>query len=259
QLQELLPLARREALAAFGNDEVYLEKLLERARHVEVQLLGDHHGTLVHLFERDCTVQRRNQKVVERAPAVFLTPAQREELSAAALAIGRAAHYRNAGTVEFLHDAGTAYSGAIITRSYDSLLVKVTAWSPTPEETIARMHRALAEFRVRGVVTNLRFLDQLITHARFARGEYTTRFIDDTPELFHGPRKRDRATRLLSYLGTLIVNGNDETRARARPRPLTAARLPPGPLPAPAPGTKQRLDELGPERFAAWMLAEQRV
>ena len=105
QLQELLPLARREALAAFGNDEVYLEKLLERARHVEVQLLGDHHGTLVHLFERDCTVQRRHQKVVERAPAVFLTPAQREELSAAALAIGRAAHYRNAGTVEFLQDA----------------------------------------------------------------------------------------------------------------------------------------------------------
>src|SRR5438045_2987699 len=121
------------------------------------------------------------------------------------------------------------------------------------------MHRALAEFRVRGVVTNLRFLDQLITHARFARGEYTTRFIDDTPELFRGPRKRDRATRLLSYLGALIVNGNDETRARARPRPLTAARLPPGPLPAPAPGTKQKLDELGPERFAAWMLAEQRV
>ncbi|TLY65334.1 MAG: ATP-grasp domain-containing protein, partial [Gammaproteobacteria bacterium] len=105
QLQELLPLARREALAAFGNDEVYLEKLVERARHVEVQLLGDHHGTLVHLFERDCTVQRRHQKVVERAPAVFLTPPQREELTAAALAIGRAAHYHNAGTVEFLQDA----------------------------------------------------------------------------------------------------------------------------------------------------------
>ncbi|HEY4747401.1 MAG TPA: hypothetical protein VIH38_07540, partial [Steroidobacteraceae bacterium] len=315
QLKELLPVARREAQAAFGNDEVYLEKLVVRARHVEVQLLGDHHGTLVHLFERDCTVQRRNQKVVERAPAVFLTASQREELCAAALAIGRAAHYRNAGTVEFLQDAdsgrcyfievnpriqvehtvtecatgidlvkaqiriadgarigspesgvpaqadirisahalqcrittedpennfipdygkiaayrspagfgirldaGTAYTGAIITRSYDSLLVKVTAWSPTPEETIARMHRALWEFRVRGVVTNLRFLDQLITHARFAHGEYTTRFIDDTPELFRWPRKRDRATRILSYLGATIVNGNDETRGRARPR-----------------------------------------
>src|SRR2546421_411674 len=356
QLQELLPLARREALAAFGNDEVYLEKLLERARHVEVQLLGDHHGTLVHLFERDCTVQRRHQKVVERAPAVFLTPAQREELTAAALAIGRAAHYRNAGTVEFLQDAdsgrcyfievnpriqvehtvtecatgidlvkaqiriadgarigspesgvpsqadirisahalqcrittedpennfipdygkiaayrsppgfgirldaGTAYSGAIITRSYDSLLVKVTAWSPTPEETIARMHRALWEFRIRGVVTNLRFLDQLITHPRFAGADYTTRFIAQPPGLFHSPRKRDRATRILSFIGATIVNGNPGVKGRARPAHIAPARLPPVPLPAPAPGTKQRLDELGPERFAQWMLAEGRV
>src|SRR5881394_231199 len=356
QLQELLPLARREALAAFGNDEVYLEKLVERARHVEVQLLGDHHGALVHLFERDCTVQRRHQKVVERAPAVFLTGAQRAELTAAALAIGRAARYHNAGTVEFLQDvdsgrfyfievnpriqvehtvtecatgidlvkaqiriaegarigtpesgvpaqpdirigahalqcrittedpennfipdygrvtayrspagfgirldAGTAYSGAIITRSYDSLLVKVTAWSPTPEETIARMHRALWEFRIRGVVTNLRFLDQLITHPRFARGDYITRFIDETPELFRLPAKRDRATRLLTYLGGIIVNGNAETAGRARPARLAPAQLPPGTLTTPAPGTKQRLDELGPERFAAWMLAERRV
>ena len=282
QLAELLPVARREARAAFGNDEVYLEKLVRRARHVEVQILGDSHGNLVHLFERDCTVQRRNQKVVERAPAVFLSEAaaagscaRRRSRSAAR------PDYVNAGTVEFLQDAdsgrfyfievnpriqvehtvtecatgidlvkaqiriadgarigtpdsgvpaqaeirisahalqcrvttedpennfipdygkitayrspagfgvrldaGTAYTGAIITRSYDSLLVKVTAWAPTPEETIARMHRALWEFRIRGVVTNLRFLDQLITHPRFARGDYTTRFIDETPELF---------------------------------------------------------------------------
>ena len=104
-LRELLPLSRREALAAFGNDEVYLEKLVRRARHVEVQILGDSHGTLVHVYERDCTVQRRNQKVVERAPAVFLDAAGREELCAAALAIGRAVSYVNAGTVEFLQDA----------------------------------------------------------------------------------------------------------------------------------------------------------
>ncbi|MGO9804737.1 MAG: pyruvate carboxylase [Steroidobacteraceae bacterium] len=357
QLRELLPLARREARAAFGNDEVYLEKLIARARHVEVQILGDHHGNLVHLHERDCSMQRRNQKVVERAPAVFLSDAQRAELSAAALAIGRAARYCNAGTVEFLQDvdsgrcyfievnpriqvehtvteevtgidlvkaqiriaggasigaadsgvpaqreirvsghalqcritsedpennfipdygkiaayrspagfgirldAGTAYTGAIITRSYDSLLVKVTAWAPTPEETIARMHRALWEFRIRGVVTNLRFLDQLITHPRFARGDYTTRFIDTTPELYRWPVKRDRATRILAGLASTIVNGNPEVRNRARPAPGSAPpRLPPAALPAAAPGTRQKLDELGPEGFARWMLKEERV
>ena len=356
ELAELLPVCRREARAAFGNDEVYLEKLVERARHVEVQILGDHHGTLVHLFERDCTAQRRHQKVVERAPAVFLTAPQRAELCEAALAIGRAARYSGAGTVEFLQDAdsgrsyfievnpriqvehtvtecvtgidlvkaqirvaagarigtpesgvpaqadirvtghalqcrvttedpennfvpdygkiaayrspagfgirldaGTAYTGAIITRSYDSLLVKVTAWAPTAEETIARMHRALWEFRIRGVVTNLRFLDQLITHPRFAAGDYTTRFIEATPELLHWPRKRDRATRILSYLGATIVNGNPEVQGRARPARLAVPRLPAGPLPPPAPGSKQRLAELGPDGFARWMLAEQRV
>ena len=356
QLKEQLRAARREAQAAFGNDEVYLEKLVRRARHVEVQILGDVHGNLVHLFERDCTVQRRNQKVVERAPAVFLSDTQRAELCAAALAIARAARYSNAGTVEFLQDAdtghcyfievnpriqvehtvtecatgidlvkaqiriaegarigspesgvpaqadirvsahalqcrittedpqnnfipdygkiaayrspagfgirldaGTAYTGAIITRSYDSLLVKVTAWSPTPQETIARMHRALWEFRIRGVVTNLRFLDQLIMHPRFASADYTTRFIEESPELLHWPRKRDRATRLLSYIGTTIVNGNPEVKGRARPAHSNPARLPPGVLAPPAFGTRQKLEELGPEAFAQWMLAEERV
>jgi len=349
--------ARREAKAAFGKDEVYLEKLIRRARHVEVQILGDAHGNLVHLYERDCTVQRRNQKVVERAPAAYLTDAERSELCEAALKIGRAVSYRAAGTVEFLQDAdtgkfyfievnpriqvehtvtecvtgvdlvkaqirmaggarigtpesgvppqedirvnahalqcrvttedpennfvpdygrltayrspagfgirldaGTAYAGAIITRYYDSLLVKVTAWSPTPEETIARMHRALWEFRIRGVVTNLRFLDQLITHPRFAAFDYTTQFIDETPELFRAPRKRDRATRLLDFIGDVIVNGNPEVKGRKnKPQQPVFPRLPRGPLPPPAPGTKQKLDELGPERFAAWMLEEKRA
>ncbi|HEV3182667.1 MAG TPA: pyruvate carboxylase [Steroidobacteraceae bacterium] len=356
ELAELLPVCRREAQAAFGNDEVYLEKLVMRARHVEVQILGDLHGTLVHLFERDCTAQRRHQKVVERAPAVFLSAAQRAKLCEAALAIGRAAHYSSAGTVEFLQDAdsgrcyfievnpriqvehtvtecvtgidlvkaqiriaagarigtpesgvpvqadiqvsghalqcrittedpennfvpdygkiaayrspagfgirldaGTAYTGAIITRSYDSLLVKVTAWAPTAEETIARMHRALWEFRIRGVVTNLRFLDQLITHPRFAAGDYTTRFIEETPQLLQWPRKRDRATRILTYLGATIVNGNPEVQGRARPPRLAIPHLPAGALPPPAPGSKQKLAELGPDAFARWMLAEQRV
>jgi pyruvate carboxylase len=355
-LIETVAAARREAKAAFGKDEVYLEKLVRRARHVEVQILGDAHGNLVHLYERDCTVQRRNQKVVERAPAAFLSDAERGALCEAALKIGRAVGYRAAGTVEFLQDAdtgsfyfievnpriqvehtvtecvtgidlvkaqiriaagatigtpesgvprqedirvnahalqcrvttedsennfvpdygritayrspagfgvrldaGTAYAGAIITRFYDSLLVKVTTWSPTPEETIARMHRALWEFRIRGVVTNLRFLDQLITHPRFAAADYTTKFIDETPELFRIPRKRDRATRLLSFIGDVIVNGNPEVKGRTRPKDPVFPRLPRLVPPPPAPGTKQKLDALGPKKFADWMLAEKRV
>ena len=356
QLAELLPLARREALTAFGNDEVYLEKLVRRARHIEVQILGDSYGNLVHLYERDCTVQRRNQKVVERAPAAFLSDAQREQLCAAALKIGRAAQYCNAGTVEFLQDAdsgqfyfievnpriqvehtvtecvtgidlvkaqiriaagarigeassgvpaqseirlsahalqcrvttedpenhfvpdygrltayrspagfgvrldaGTAYAGAVITRSYDSLLVKITTWAPTPTEAIARMHRALWEFRIRGVVTNLRFLDQVITHPRFINAEYTTRFIDETPELFVSPARRDRATRILNFIAETIVNGNPEVRGRPLPQHVVTARLPPRALTPPPSGSKQRLDELGPARFAQWMLQQERV
>ena len=356
QLPSLVAAARREAKAAFGNDEVYLEKLVRRARHIEVQLLGDTHGNLVHLFERDCSVQRRNQKVVERAPATFFNDAERQAVCEEALKIGRAVRYVNAGTVEFLQDAdtgklyfievnprvqvehtvteavtgidivqaqiriaegavigtpasgvpaqqdiklngyamqcrvttedpennfipdygritayrspagfgirldaGTAYAGALITRSYDSLLVKVTAWSPTPAATIARMHRALWEFRVRGVVTNLRFLDQLIMHPQFAAAQYTTLFIDQTPELFRFPRKRDRATRLLNFIGELAVNGNVETRDRPRPTQVSEPRLPKLALATPAPGTRQLLDELGPDRFAEWMLAQKRV
>ena len=132
---------------------------------------------------------------------------------------GRVTAYRSPAGYGIRLDAGTAYSGAIITRFYDSLLVKVTAWSPTAEETIARMHRALWEFRIRGVVTNLRFLDQLIMHPQFVRGDYTTKFIDQTPELFRIPRKRDRATRLLSFIGDVIVNGNPEVSKRdAKPK-----------------------------------------
>src|SRR6202041_3276817 len=340
----------REARAAFGNDEVYLERLVRHARHLEAPVLGDSHGNLVHLLESDCTVQRRNQKVVERAPATFLSDSERATLCELGLRIGRAAHYCNAGTVEFLQDAdtgalffievnpriqvehtvtecatgidlvkaqiriadgerigepasgvppqgeiriqahalqcrvttedpennftpdygritayrtpagfgvrldaGTAYTGAIITRWYDSLLVKATTWAPTPQEAIARMHRALWEFRIRGVTTNLRFLDQIITHPRFERGDYTTRFIDETPALFSSPERRDRATRILTFLADTVVNGNPQIKGRAMPARLTLMR--PARLPAalargtaPPAGSKQRLDELGPER-----------
>lgn len=356
ELRDSIAAARREAKAAFGNDEVYLEKLVRRARHLEVQLLGDTHGNLVHLFERDCTVQRRNQKVVERAPAFFLSDAERTELCDAALKIGRAVHYRNAGTVEFLQDAdtgkfyfievnpriqvehtvteavtgvdivqaqlrvaegarigtiesgvpvqseirlqahalqcrvttedpennfvpdygritayrspagfgvrldaGTAYSGALITRSYDSLLVKVTTWAPTPERAIARMHRALWEFRIRGVVTNLRFLDQVITHDNFKDASYTTKFIDNTPALFRSQQRRDRATRLLHFIGEVVVNGNPEVKNRPLPLRRTEALLPAINRSVPTAGSKQKLDELGAVKFSQWMLEQKAV
>ncbi len=305
ELRRDVTAAKREAKAAFGKDEVYLEKLVERARHVEAQILGDTHGNLVHLFERDCSVQRRHQKVVERAPAPYLNEAQRQELADYALRIGRAVDYVGAGTVEFLMDAdtgkvyfievnpriqvehtvteqvtgidivkaqihilegaaigtpqsgvpaqeairlnghalqcrittedpeqnfvpdygritayrgatgfgirldgGTAYSGAVITRFYDPLLEKVTAWAPTPDEAIARMHRALREFRIRGVATNLAFLENVITHPSFLDNSYTTRFIDSTPELFAQVKRRDRATKLLTFVADVTVNGH---------------------------------------------------
>ncbi|SFI55020.1 pyruvate carboxylase [Aerobium aerolatum] len=348
--------ARREARAAFGKDEVYLEKLIERARHVEVQVLGDTHGNAVHLFERDCSIQRRNQKVVERAPAPYLDDAQRNELSGYALKIARATDYVGAGTVEFLMDAdtgkfyfievnpriqvehtvteqvtgidivkaqihllegavigtpesgvpaqadihlnghalqcrittedpeqnfipdygritayrsaagfgirldgGTAYSGAIITRYYDPLLVKVTASGATADEAIARMERALREFRIRGVATNLTFLEAIIGHPHFRDNSYTTRFIDSTPELFTHVRRQDRATKLLNYLADVTVNGHPETRGRPQPDAHVAAPRVPYIEADIQDGTRQLLEELGPRKFAEWMRAQERV
>ncbi len=355
-LAESLDVARREAAAAFGNDEVYVEKLVQRARHVEVQVLGDRAGNLVHLFERDCSVQRRNQKVVERAPASYLSDSQRDTLCGMALQLAAAANYVNAGTVEFLMDVdsgefyfievnpriqvehtvteevtgidivkaqiriaegvligdeecpapeqgdiqlnghalqcrittedpennfvpdygrirvyrgatgfgirldgGTAFSGALITPFYDSLLEKVTAWAPTPEEAIRRMDRALREFRIRGVATNLAFVENLINHPRFRTCDYTTRFIDETPELFRFPKRRDRATRLLRFIGDVVVNGNPEVEGRPEPHTRAPAPVPPYEVGEPPPGTTQRLAELGPAGFAQWMLDQDRV
>ncbi|MEO0034313.1 MAG: hypothetical protein RLZZ501_336 [Pseudomonadota bacterium] len=356
-LPELVAVARREAKAAFGNDEVYLEKLVRRARHVEVQILGDAGGELLHLFERDCSVQRRNQKVVERAPAPYLDQDGREALCAAALTLARAAGYQNAGTVEFLMDVdsgafyfievnprvqvehtvtevvtgidivkaqiriaagarigqpgaelphqheirlnghaiqcrittedpsnafipdygritayrgaagfgirldgGTAFSGALITRHYDSLLEKVTAWAPTPDETILRMERALREFRIRGVATNLTFLEAVICHPRFVTCDYTTRFIDETPELFARSERRDRASRLLNFVGEVMVNGNPEVAGLPQPKSVAVPEAPAWDHAAPPPdGSKQLLDRLGAEGLARWMLEQQRV
>jgi pyruvate carboxylase len=358
ELAPAIEVARREAAAAFGNDEVYLEKMVVRARHVEVQVLGDTHGNLVHLFERDCSVQRRNQKVIERAPAPYLTPEQREALCQSALKLARGVHYTHAGTIEFLMDAdtgkfyfievnpriqvehtvteevtgidivkaqirvtegarigepdsyipaqqnivlhghalqcrvttedpeknftpdygkltayrsaagagirldaGTAYTGAVITPFYDSLLVKVTAKGHDPEEAIRRMNRALREFRVRGVASNLTFLENIILHPSFKSGECTTRFIDTTPELFTFKKHRDRATRLLKFMGNVEVNGNPEMKGRPLPhQPLAVPIRPKADITLDPPaGSRDRFKQLGAQKFAEWMRAQKQV
>ncbi len=356
ELEDKVAEGRREAENAFGNGEGYLEKLVQRARHVEVQILGDDYGGMYHLWERDCSVQRRNQKVVERAPAPYLSEAQREKLCALGRQICAHVGYRCAGTVEFLMDmdsgdfffievnprvqvehtvteevtgidivraqillaegktiseatgkqsqydvklnghaiqcrittedpqnnfipdygritayrgatghgirldGGTAYSGAVITRYYDSLLEKVTAWAPTPEMAIRRMDRALREFRIRGVATNLAFVENLLQHPSFLDNSYTTKFVDTPPALHDFAPRRDRATRILTYLADVTVNGHPETKDR--PRPPAALRPPMAPLvdpAAPKAGARQILLDQGPKAVADWMLAEKRL
>ncbi|TIU60305.1 MAG: pyruvate carboxylase, partial [Mesorhizobium sp.] len=172
---------------------------------------------------------------------------------------GRITAYREAAGFGIRLDGGTAYSGAVITRFYDPLLEKVTAWAPTPGEAISRMNRALREFRIRGVATNLTFLEAIINHPSFADNSYTTKFIDTTPELFQQVKRQDRATKLLTYLADVSVNGHPETRGRPAPKANAAAPVVPylnGHIPD---GSKQRLDALGPEKFAAWMRAQRQV
>ncbi|MCA8878776.1 MAG: pyruvate carboxylase [Rhodobacteraceae bacterium] len=351
ELAEKVRAGRREAEAAFGNGEGYLEKMILRARHVEVQILGDQYGHIYHLWERDCSVQRRNQKVVERAPAPYLSQEQREELCELGRKICAHVGYTCAGTVEFLMDmdsgafyfievnprvqvehtvteevtgidivraqilitegktlaeatgaasqsdvtlsghalqcrittedpqnnfipdygritayrgatgmgirldGGTAYSGAVITRYYDSLLEKVTAWAPTPEAAIARMDRALREFRIRGVSTNIDFVINLLKHPTFLNNQYTTKFIDTTPDLFQFRTRRDRATKILTYIADVSVNGHPETKGTQRPAEIADPK-PPKVLRDPAPGTRTLLEEKGPQAVADWLAAQ---
>ncbi|MGR8947323.1 MAG: pyruvate carboxylase [Gammaproteobacteria bacterium] len=355
QLKDSVAEGRAEALNAFGNGEVYLEKLVRRARHVEVQVIGDAKGQVVHLFERDCTVQRRNQKIVERAPAIYLDEETRNEVCNAAVRLAQYANYVNAGTVEFLQDAetgqfyfievnprvqvehtvteeitgidivqaqikiaagatigadsgvpaqndismrghamqcrittedpennfipdygtiaayrsasgfgvrldaGTAYAGAKINRAYDSLLVKLTTRGNSPHEVNQRMLRALREFRIRGVATNLKFLENLLSLEKFVTADYTTKFIDETPALFEFSRRRDRATRLLRYIGETIVNGNAALKGRPKPLSLEPPRVPISDRPEIPRGTKQILEEQGPEGLSKWLLAQKGV
>ncbi len=343
--------ARRESLSAFGSDEIFVEKFISRARHIEVQLLGDSHGNLVHLWERDCSVQRRHQKVVEIAPAPNLPSQVRQNICDAAVAIGRAVNYDNAGTVEFLVDAdtndlyfievnpriqvehtiteevtgidvvrsqilvaqgerldgpaiglpaqeqittrgfaiqcrvttedpsnkfmpdygkvthyrspggmgirldsGTAFSGAVVFPFYDSLLVKITSWGRSFREAVGRTERCLQEFRIRGVKTNIPFLIRLVNDPTFLAGNCTTRFIDETPELFEFTPRRDRATKLLRYIGDIVVNGNVSTKDAPRATRRIPAQTPKFDPTAPLPeGTRDRLKALGVEKFCAWV------
>src|SRR5438874_1523630 len=349
--------AQRESLAAFGSPDVFLEKYINRASHIEVQILGDQHGNLVHLFERDCSVQRRHQKVVEIAPAPNLDPTLRRALCDAAIKIGRAVSYENAGTVEFLVDrdtnqyyfievnpriqvehtvteevtgidlvksqilvaqgvpladpeiglpsqeavvatgfavqcrvttedptnnflpdygriahyrsasgmgirldAGSAFSGATVNPFYDSLLVKVTARGRRFIDACRRMERSLQEFRVRGVKTNIQFLIKLITNPTFLEGQVTTRFIDDTPDLFTLPRRRNRATRLLTYLGEIAVNGHPLVKGLPPATRRAPAPVPPYDLSQqPLKGTRDKWRELGPQKFAEWVRTQKQL
>ena len=346
-------LAKSEALKAFGNDEIYLEKYLKDPKHIEVQILGDGHGEIIHLFERDCSVQRRHQKVVEMAPAVFVNPELRQRICDAAVKLMRNVDYISAGTVEFLvtgddfyfievnpriqvehtvteaitgidivqaqiriaegyglHDpevgipeqdkieyrgeaiqcrittedplnnfmpdtgkliayrsgggmgirldAGNAFTGSVITPYYDSLLVKATTWGLNHHITITKMLRCLKEFRIRGVKTNIAFLENLLQHPHFINGTYTTNFLDETPELFHFPEGRDRGTKLLHYIGDITVNGYANVGVVPKPEfaPLNMPKPFTGDLPS---GTKQILDAKGPEGLAKWVQDQKEV
>ena len=348
--------ARREAAAAFGNDAVFIERFVRRAKHIEVQILGDLHGNILHLYERDCSVQRRHQKVVEVAPAVSLDARIRKELADAAVSLARSAGYQNAGTVEFLVDAdsgewyfievnpriqvehtvtemvtgidlvrcqiqvaqghklhgpemnlpaqdkiplygyalqcrvttedpannfvpdygrlstyrspagfgirldgGSAYGGAVITPYYDSLLVKTTAWGREFKHACQRMDRSLREFRVRGVKTNIPFLENVVNHADFQAGSVTTRWLEETPALFRFTARKDRATKLLGYLADVVVNGNPSVAGKPVPTRLRTPPIPSHDSSAPPSGTKQILAAEGPEGLAQWVAKQRRL
>ena len=356
ELVEGLVSARSEAKAAFGNPAVFLERYIERPKHIEVQILGDHHGNLVHLFERDCSIQRRHQKVVEFAPSLALTAAQREAICEDALKIGRSVSYRNAGTVEFLVDqegkhyfievnpriqvehtvtevitgrnlvqaqiqvaqgkrlsdpeigiagqadvqmrghaiqcrittedpqngfapdfgvlkayrspggfgvrldAGSAFTGAVITPHYDSLLVKVTTWGLSFAGAAHVMDRSLQEFRVRGVKTNIAFLENMMRHPEFLAGRCDTSFLESRPELLQAPAKKDRGSKLLKFLAEVIVNGSPGVAKPLKSADLREPRVPKVDLSMPPlRGTRDILLERGPEGLAKWALAEKRL
>lgn len=348
--------ASSEALKSFGDATIFMEKYVENPKHIEVQLLGDEHGSLVHLFERDCSVQRRFQKVVEVAPASTLKQETRNRLYEFALKIGRTVNYSNAGTVEFLVDQeeniyfievnpriqvehtiteevtgvdivrsqlhiadgkklgdtgiyissqedvklngfaiqcrittekpeenfmpdygtiiayrnaagmgirldeGSSYPGVKISPFFDSMLVKVSSWGRTLKGASERLSRALSEFRIRGVQTNIPFLQNVIAHEIFKSGEQRVNFIQDHPELLKFQRTRNRGTRTLSYLGDVIVNGNPDVKYIDPTKKLRQPKIPEYDRHAAhTPGTKNLLTELGPAEFAKWLRNQKQI
>lgn len=354
-LKEAYERAKSEAKAAFGNDEIYVEKFVEKPKHIEVQILGDEDGNIVHLYERDCSIQRRHQKVVEVAPSVSLGDDLREEICEAAVRLMKNVDYVNAGTVEFLvadgrfyfievnprvqvehtitemvtgvdivqsqlliaeghplHgsklgipeqedvrtngfaiqsrvttedplnqfmpdtgkimayrsgggfgvrlDAGNGFQGAVITPYYDSLLVKLSTWALTFEQAASKMVRNLQEFRIRGIKTNIPFLENVVKHENFVTGKYDTSFIDTTPELFLFPKRKDRGTKMLTYIGNVTINGFPGVEKRKKPV-FTKPRIPSlqNPVAEKARGTKQILDEKGAEGLVEWVKEQKSV
>ncbi|GJM28664.1 MAG: pyruvate carboxylase [Cyclobacteriaceae bacterium] len=348
--------ARNEALNAFGDDTIFLEKYIDSPKHIEVQIMGDNYGNLVHLYERDCSVQRRFQKVVEIAPCPTLKSSTKEKIYQYALKITGFVNYNNVGTVEFLVDKdeniyfievnpriqvehtiteevtgidivrsqiliakgyalddpriyinsqedikcngyaiqcrvttedpengfqpdygtiiayrnaggfgirldeGSSYPGVRISPFFDSMLVKVSAWGRTLKGASYRLHRTLREFRIRGVKTNIGFLENVISHRIFYRGDATVKFIDNHPELFKIPRKLDRGTKTLRYLADVIVNGNPDVKKFDPGKIFRTPTIPAfdrfGEYPK---GSKDRLNELGREKFVRWLKESKQI
>lgn len=345
--------AKSEAKAAFGNDEVYVERYIKNPKHIEVQILGDVQGNIVHLYERDCSVQRRHQKVVEIAPSVSLPTELRVRICEAAVKLAKNVNYVNAGTMEFLvadgefyfievnprvqvehtitemitgidivqsqiliaegyplhgseigipeqadiktHgfaiqsrvttedplnnfmpdtgrinvyrsgggfgvrlDAGNGFQGSVITPYYDSLLVKVSTHATTFRNAAAKMLRNLKEFRIRGIKTNIPFLENVVQNEKFLTGAYDTSFIDTTPELFDFSQPKDRGTKMLSYIGNVTVNGFPGVEKHKKPvfdEPIIP-NVKNIPLLS---GTKNILEDQGADGVVEWIKAQKEV
>jgi len=356
ELKKAYPESKREALNAFGDDTVFLEKFVENPKHIEVQIAADNYGNLIHLYERDCSVQRRYQKVVEIAPSYGISNEIRNQLFSYAIAITKAVNYNNIGTVEFLVDqddsiyfievnpriqvehtvtemitnidlvktqifvagdyklsdkqikiynqdsvtisgfaiqcrittedpandfkpdygtittyrsasgfgirldAGSLYQGVKVSPFFDSMLVKVSAHSRTLDGSIRKMIRTLSEFRIRGVQTNIPFLQNLLIHPALQVGKVTVNFIANTPELFEFKISRDRANKIVKYLANITINGNESVKEFNPNKKFINPIIPTWDIYAKHPkGTKDLLTELGPEKFSIWLKNEKKI